>query len=325
MVTLREVAQAADVSTSTASRAWSHPQAVSTQARAKILAVADSLGYVPGKRASSRRMGNLALVVPDIANPFFPPFIKAAQRHAMLRNFSLFLADTDEDPRNERQILSDLIPQVDGVLLCSSRLTDDEIYRLQREEVRIVLLNRLIGGIPSVLIDTGDGMRQAIDHLAKLGHKSVVYVSGPASSWSDAERQRSIRNRARDHGIELHTFGPYIPDFQAGLNVADSAIAAGATAILTYDDIIALGVITRLADRGVRVPADVSVIGCDDIAAAGMYRPPLTTIHSSFESAATAAIDLLVESVTSPLVHQYDPVIVPSQLVIRATTSTAKD
>jgi len=130
-----------------------------------------------------------------------------------------------------------------------------------------------------------------MDHLAALGHKSVVYVSGPASSWSDSERQRGLRDGARDHHIEVRVLGPYIPDFQAGLNAADSALATGATAIVAYDDVIALGVITRLADRGVNVPGDVSVIGCDDIAAAGMYRPPLTTVRSSCDSAANAAID----------------------------------
>lgn len=321
--TILEVAAAAGVAASTVSRTFSRPELISPETRDRVLNAARELGYLPraSRGRSIGRTGNLGLIVPDIANPFFPPFIKATQNHALRSDYAVFLADTDEDPKAEQRVVSHVVKQVDGILLCSSRLPADAI-RAIADETRLVLVNRVVDGIPSVLLDTGDGMRQAIDHLAALGHRSVVYLSGPGPSWSNEQRRRGLQAQARRHRMRLSTLGPYISNFAAGIQAADSVLTMDATAVLAYDDVMALGVLARLSDRGVRVPEDVSLVGCDDVAAAEMSRPALTTISARYDLAGRSAVDLLV-GLIGETVTESDAVTLPTQLIIRQTTGPA--
>jgi LacI family transcriptional regulator len=321
--TILDVAAAAGVAASTVSRTFSRPELISPQTRDRVMTAARELGYVPRSVRTTPvgRTGNLGLVVPDIANPFFPPFIKATQNHALRSDFAVFLADTDEDPQAERRVVSHVVKQADGILLCSSRLSADIIREIARE-TKLVLVNRVVEGVPSVLLDTGDGMRQAIDHLAALGHRYAVYLSGPRPSWSNEQRHQGLQAQARKHHMKLRVLGPHISNFAAGIQTADSVLAMEATAVVAYDDVMALGVLARLSDRGVRVPEDISLIGCDDVAAAAMSRPALTTITVRYDIAGRAAVDLLV-SLIGETISEPETVTLPTQLIIRQTTGPA--
>lgn len=120
--TIRDVARASGVHVSTVSRTFSAPHLVNTETRNRVLAVAEDLGYRPNRAARALTTGrthNIGLIVADISNPFFPPLIKAAQAQARARDYHVFVADTDEDPQVEEELIQTLAKQVDGVLLCS--------------------------------------------------------------------------------------------------------------------------------------------------------------------------------------------------------------
>ncbi|MDT4980222.1 MAG: LacI family transcriptional regulator, repressor for deo operon, udp, cdd, tsx, nupC, and nupG, partial [Pseudonocardiales bacterium] len=134
-----------------------------------------------------------------------------------------------------------------------------------------------------------------VEHLAALGHKKAAYLSGPPTSWSNRERRKGLRAAARTTGVECVELGPFAPKFEAGLQAADLVLATDVTAVLAFNDLIALGVLNRLADRGVAVPDEMSVIGFDDIAFAAMCTPPLTTVFTPKESAGRAAVELLLD------------------------------
>lgn len=294
-VTISEVARQAQVSASTVSRVFTMPELVREPTRRRVWDVATELGYRPNRAARglvSGKTGNVGIIVPDLANPLFPSVVKGAQARARETDHAVFLADTDEDPREEFDLIQTMAKQVDGVIVCSSRLS-----RAQIEEVAdltsLVLLNRQVPHIPSVLMDSADGMRQAVDHLAALGHQRVAYLQGPRSSWSNGVRRRGLRSASQRHGLEVTTLGPFAPYFEAGVQAADLALASQVTAILAYNDLLALGVLARLADRGVAIPDEVSVTGFDDIAMAGMATPPLTTVALPAEQAGRVAVDML--------------------------------
>lgn len=317
--TILQVAESAGVSASTVSRTFSHPEMIRAETRGRVMTAARELGYVPPHRGMpAGRTGNLGLIVPDIANPFFAPFVKAAQNQAMHSDLAVFLADTDEDSQAEERALQHLVKQVDGVILCSPRLPNEAIHRFA-DSTEMVLVNREVDGIPSVLLDTGDGMRQAVDHLAALGHGSVAYLSGPSSSWSNTERRRGLRGQASRHGMQLHFLGPYISNFQAGLQAADSVLTTGSTAVVAYDDVMALGVLARFDDRSIHVPKEMSVVGCDDIDAAAMFRPSLTTVTARCDVAGRSAVDLLVRCLTNMNVGMTSTTL-PTQLLVREST-----
>jgi DNA-binding LacI/PurR family transcriptional regulator len=296
-VTIHDVARQARVSVSTVSRAFTTPGMVREGTRSRVLSAAEALGYRPNRAAQSLitgRTGNLGVIVPDLGNPFFPAVLKGAQSRAREADHAVFLADTGEDPRLEADLIRAMAKQVDGVVLCSSRLAPsdlDEVVGL----TSVVLLNRRVPGVPAVVMDSADGMRQAVEHLAALGHRRCAYLSGPRNSWSNRERRRGLRAAARAHGIDALELGPFAPHFEAGLQAADVALAAGVTAVLAFNDLMALGVLSRLADRGVRVPAELSVVGFDDIPMAAMCAPSLTTIAMPMEQSGRASVELLLD------------------------------
>ncbi len=294
--TIHDVAKAAGASISTVSRAFHAPELVRGQTRERVLEIAASLGYTPNRAARgliTGRTGNLGLIVPDIANPFFPALVKAAQARARERDYSVFLADADEDPEAEAPIIRAMAKQVDGVIACSSRMSEAELREIAGL-TSLVLVNRRSPGVPAVSMDMAGGIRQAVEHLFALGHRSCVYLAGPRQSWSNRQRQKALRQVADRLGMAVTALGPFEPGYEAGVRAADQALAEAPTAIVAYNDLIALGVLARLADRGVAVPAAVSVVGFDDIQMAAIASPSLTTVVAPTAAAGRAAVDLLL-------------------------------
>ncbi|GEK20342.1 LacI family transcriptional regulator [Cellulomonas xylanilytica] len=308
VVTLRDVARAAGVSPATASRALSAPDLVAPARREHVQQVARELGYRPNRAAReliTGRTGNLCLVVPDLENPFFAAVAKGVQARARALGFALLVADAEEDPRLESELVGHLGAQVDGVILCSPRMTDAELDRLGRDvlddDVPLLLVNRLHGGLPSVVIDNTDGIRQAVTHLYALGHRRIGYAGGPVGSWSDAQRRRGLEHAS--HGlrsIDVVDLGHFPPLFGGGVAAGDLVAASGVTAVLAHNDLLALGILSRLRARGVRVPEDVSVVGYDDIPAATLVSPTLTTVTVPLARLGRAAVDLLIEAGSVP-------------------------
>ncbi|MET0422733.1 MAG: LacI family DNA-binding transcriptional regulator [Actinoplanes sp.] len=320
--TIGDVAAEAGVSRATVSRAFGRPRMLRPETVEHVLAVAGRLGYTPNRLAralSTGRFGNLAVVVPDIANPFFPPMIRAAQGRADRAGYAVFLGDADEDPAREDVLLRQLGSQVEGFVLASSRMTDEQI-RGHAERRPLVLVNRDVPGIPRVLIDTTRGVTEAVDHLAELGHRDIAYLGGPAGSWSNAQRRRAVRRAARRRGLALRMLAVRRPTFDEGRRSVTALLAGEVSAVVAFDDLVAQGVLAGLAERGVAVPAAFSVVGCDDVLGAQTY-PPLTTVSARSAEAGTAAVELLTGRLTSGAAMADTRLLLDTSLVLRATTA----
>lgn len=324
-VTIQDVAREAEVSVSTVSRAFTAPEMVREETRHHVLQTAERLGYRPNRAARgliTGKTGNLGVIVPDLANPFFPTMLKGVQARAREADYAVFLADSDENSNEEVALVQAMAKQVDGVILVSSRLSASQLDRVM-DMTSLVFINRLVRDHPAVLLGTASGMHQAIDHLAALGHRRVAYLNGPRSSWSNRERRRGLRQAVR-YGMEVVELGPFAPRFEGGSHAADLALAEDVTAIIAYNDLMALGVMSRLADRGVRVPTQMSVVGFDDILMAGMATPPLTTVAMQNERAGRAAVDLLVNLLNVSGADAGDlRRELECQLIVRASTDVA--
>ncbi|MCT1776332.1 LacI family DNA-binding transcriptional regulator [Brachybacterium sp. p3-SID957] len=323
--TLRLVADRAGVSPSTVSRAFTRPELLAPETVERVRAAASELGYVADVYARglrSGRRGAIGLVVPDIANAFFPPLIRAAQAAAAAHGLTTVIADSDEDPANEPGLVEQLGAQTDGVILVSSRMSADQIVEVGRRRP-LVLVNRDISELPHVLIDSAPGMRQALEHLAGLGHRSVAYASGPATSWSNGQRERALRAGAAELGLRLTVLPHRRPSQEAGHAAAAEVLAAGATAVVAFDDALAQGLLVGFADAGVAVPETVSVIGCDDTIA-DVTAPALTTVHGPTRRAGELAVQLLMDVVGAPAAgdgHRPAVAVVPAHLVVRRSTA----
>jgi DNA-binding LacI/PurR family transcriptional regulator len=323
--TIHDVAEAAGVSPSTVSRAFTMPDLLRADTRERVLAAAKRLGYQPNRAARgliTGRTGNIGVIVPDLSNPFFPAVLKGAQARARESDYAVFLADAEEDPVLEEELIRAMAKQVDGVVICSARASATALTSMARD-AELVLLNRQVSGVPAILMDSAGGARQAVDHLAALGHQRLAYLNGPSSSWSNKARRRGLKTRSAALGLEVVDLGPFPPTFEGGLMAADLSLAAKVTAVLAYNDLVALGVLSRLGDRSVDVPKDVSVVGFDDIPMAQMSAPSLTTVAMPSERAGRLAVDVLSGRIGDQLREQDAAArhALPTSLIVRSSTA----
>jgi LacI family transcriptional regulator len=294
---IRDVALASGVHVSTVSRTFSAPHMVNPDTRSRVLATAESLGYRPNRAARALitgRTSNIGLIVADIANPFFPPLIKAAESHARQRDYHVFVADSNEDPLVEEELVQALAKQVDGIVLCSPRMANSSIEQLAHE-VPLVVVNRLVSGLPAVVMDVSQGARLAVEHLAALGHRDLVFLGGPRNSWTNREIRRAAGSSARSYGLTLRILGPNAPTEHGGMAAAEPVRHSGATAVLAYNDLMAIGLMEGLHTLGLDVPGQISVVGIDDIALSRLVRPKLTTVANPTAAAGRAAVDMLLQ------------------------------
>ncbi|GAA5202107.1 LacI family DNA-binding transcriptional regulator [Microbacterium jejuense] len=296
--TIGDVARLAGVATSTVSRALTTPGRVSEATRQRVVAAAAELSYVPSTHARSLVSGatrTVALLVPDIANPFYFGLIRGAQRQLRAAGYAQLLVDTEESAEIEAETIDLMRKSADGVILAASRLDERQLAALAQRQP-IVTVNRDVPGVPSVILDTPDGARQALLHLRSLGHHRIAYVGGPADSWSNARRWQALEAAAGELDVELHRSGPWMPHADAGATAADAVVGA-ATACIVFNDVLAFGMLRRLRERGVRVPEDLSIVGCDDVFGADFCEPPLTTVAAPIEEAGRVAVTMLLDTI----------------------------
>ncbi|MGH3488232.1 MAG: LacI family DNA-binding transcriptional regulator [Actinopolymorphaceae bacterium] len=328
-VTLADVAEACGISASTVSRALADPEKVNPLTRDRVLKIAREMGYVPNHVArslSSGRTGILGLVVPDIANPFFPPLIKAVQARAGYKGLQVLLADTDEHARDEIDRATMMSRQTDGMILASPRTPEDRLAALT-DLGPVVFVNREVPGAPSVVIDEAEGMHQAVHHLTALGHKRLCYLAGPRRSWSNSQRSAAVAAACAEHGVDVVEFGPFEAQVQSGVHAADLVLASGATAVIAYDDLIALGVMARLTERGIHAGQEISLIGVDDSPLSQMAHPTLTSVHVPSGELGSVGVDLLLAQINDADTTEPDQparVLLETRLVVRSSTGPAR-
>ncbi|MEV4173067.1 LacI family DNA-binding transcriptional regulator [Nonomuraea sp. NPDC049709] len=319
-VTIKQVASAAGVSVSTVSRAFTAPEQVQPQTLQRVREAAADLGYSPNPAARSLRggrTGSIGLIIPDIANPFFPPIFKAMQARARRLGYTVLAADTDEREYDELETIAAVSKQVDGLILWASTLPEERLRELGAE-MPTVLVNRHVEGLPELRISLSQGIAQAAEHLKAYGHTRCVFVN---AEHGEHGRGKSIREVFEAHDLTLTELGPYDPRFETGVHAATLVAAGEATAVLAHNDLVALGVLHQFAKLGISVPDRVSVIGIDDTLLAATSTPSLTTIRISADEVATRAADLLINTITGR--GEARTVEIGSRLIPRASTGPA--
>lgn len=311
-VTLADVAAAADVHAATVSRALSRPDLVKAATLDRVHAAVEQLGYVPNRAArqlAGGRTAMLAMLVPDITNPFFAAIVQAAQRRADHDDHLVVLADTGLRGSAEIDAVRSLAPHVDAVIVCTPRSPAPPLIEAAAGRP-VVLVNRVADGVTSVVLDQRRIVALALEHLRGLGHRSIALVRGPYGSWSARQRERGL-----DGSVAM--VGPAAPTFAGGHAVFADVMASGATAAIAFNDVMALGLLRAASEAGVDVPARLSVVGSDDIAMAAMAAPALTTVAAPLDELATAAVDHGLRLVGGGAPEQ---VSVGPRLVVRASS-----
>lgn len=327
--TLSDVAKAAGVSLMTASRAVNGKAGVSEKVRRTILEHARELGYSPNQIARSLATNystSVGLVVPDNTNPFFAQIARGVEDTAYKLNYNIFLVNTAEEPARELAALNSLFQKgVDGLILCSSRLSNDVLEEQIARFPVVVLLNRELKMLPAhtITININDqrGAQMAISHFLEQGRKNIAYLDGPATSLSAKRRLEGYRAALAEAGMP---FDPQMveccaPDTEGGRIAAAALLARrpDVDAIYAFNDLVAVGAMQVCEEAGLRVPSDVDIIGVDDIPLATIIRPQLTTLHVNLKHIGRLAMRLLLESIeggVSSTAVQIEP-----ELIVRGT------
>jgi len=323
--TIYDVAKAAGVAASTVSRAFARPGRVNAQTAQRVRQAAQQLGYRanPLARATSTgRTSMIAVIISDITNPFYFGIIRGAQAAAADVGYTMLLADAQESDVLEREALDRALPTVDGIVLASSRMSDSAIHVTAKQKPMMVL-NRVIADVPSLVTDNPGGVRRAVEHLTQLGHHSITYLAGPEASWADGVRWRSLLDAAKDHGVHTRRVGPNAPTVAGGEEAAAGLTNRWSTAYLAYNDQVAIGFIRRLMATGTKVPGDVSVVGFDNIYAADLVTPSLTTVAAPLHVLGTTAVRNLLAIINGATPRASEPLVLPVHLVERGSTGPA--
>jgi DNA-binding LacI/PurR family transcriptional regulator len=321
--TIDDVARAAGVAPSTVSRAFSRPGRVSFQTSERIHRIAAELGYRTDSLARALPTGPtsmIALAISDITNPFYNEIIRGAQVAASEAGYTILLADTQESGAHERKVLERAASTVEGIVLASTRMSDSAI-RMTAKQRPVIVLNRAVSDVPCVITDNPRGTRRAVEHLAELGHRRITYLAGPEASWADGTRWRSLREAALELELHVRRVGPVPPTVAGGARAAAEFADNPTSAVIAYNDRVAIGAIRALTSMGARIPQDVSVIGFDNIFAAELVTPPLTTVAAPLGAMGRTAVGNLLAIVRGARPRAQAPVTLPCRLIVRESTA----
>jgi len=312
----------------TVSRVVNDRPGVGAETRQRVRRAIESLGYRPnivarGLKALSFR--SIGLMVPDVTNPYFPEIVRGAEDVAIQHGYTLLLTNGIEDPERETLALQTFEDHmVDGVIACSPRLDNQELYPLLERQRAVVLVNRRtdakIAG--SVRIDHELGARMLLRHLHQIGCRRLGILMGPPHSHAGRERMLGIDREARELELELSRsrMVPCAPTVEGGVAAATELLAREPTtdALLCFNDLVAAGAMQALSESGVRVPQDVAVTGYDDIIFARMFKPALTTIRAPTYELGQQAATMLLDRMQGRG-HGIDIVLQP-ELIVREST-----
>ena len=334
---LRDVAAAANVHPSTASRALNPGTRgrVNAATAARVLEAARHVGYQPNSLARGLRTSKtftIGMLIPDLTNPLFPPIVKGIEDRLSQDGYTLVLANTNYDLERETAISQAMIArQIDGLVLATARRSYPLVHELLAAGVKVVLVNRTMENTPVAAV-TGDehiGIGLAVSHLASLGHREIAYVGGDADASTGLGRYEAFVARLHEEGLPLD---PSLVAHAAHFHEEPGAAAFAElldrgtrfTAVVAANDRLALGCYDVLRERGLRIPEDVSVIGYNDIQFADKFSPPLTTIRIPHYQIGVKAAQLMLEALADGDAPSLTIRMTPT-LVVRASTAPPRD
>jgi len=332
-ITLRDVADEAGVHTSTASRALNEAtrSRVNADTVARILRVAAELGYQRNELARGLKVNrtmSVGMLLPSLTNPLFPPIVRGIEDRLGEAGCTLLLGNTDNDPTKERRLLDTMARRrADGLILATARREYPVLAELSATAGPVVLVNRVADdlSLPSVASDDHIGIGLAVRYLVSLGHRRIAHLAGPRTISNGLVRSRSFLNAMEDSHV------PADPELIADCDWFTQEAGAAAfaslldrdvacTAVVAANDLIALGCYEVAADRGIRIPEDISVIGYNDMPFADRFDPPLTTIRVPHYQIGVKTADLMIEALRDPGMEPISVRLAPT-LVTRASTA----
>lgn len=329
MLTIRDIALMAEVSTATVSRVINGKTAKS-ETREKVLKIIEDLNYTPSASASNlraSRTGTLGAIIPDISNPFYPSSIRAFYDAAKMRGYNIILGNTYGMAAEEKEVLSLMSRErVAGIMLETCEGEDWDCYPFLKSMidsgVYIVLIGKKRDNLDAdmISIDHETGAYKAVSYLLRLGRKRIGLICGSASVMSGEQRYAGYKRALMDKGIEednrIVSFDEWT--LESGKSQAKKILKQNKIdGLFCANDLLAIGAMDVLKEKGVEIPEDVAVVGFDDIKFSSYLSPKLTTIHQPIERMASNACNLLIDRIEGKFRGKFREILVEPELIAR--------
>jgi DNA-binding LacI/PurR family transcriptional regulator len=328
LMDIRTVAERANVSIATVSRTINHVPTVNAKMAKRVWEAIRELNYFPNTQARALVSGRtklFGLIVSEITNPFFPELIQGFEDIAVENGYEVLISSTNYDPRRMNLCIRRMLERkAEGVAVMTFGIEEPLLEQLAERNIPLVFVDQGPDrpGISLLKIDYHHGIRQGVQHLAALGHRSIAFITGPMRLHSAQSRLAAFSKSLTECGIAINQEWIVEGDhtLEGGIAAADKLLSASrpATAVICSNDMTAIGVLHKVYRAGLRVPDDLSIIGFDDIHITRVTIPPLTTIQMSRSELARAAVNALrahVESTTPHREYKID-----TKLVVREST-----
>ncbi len=331
---IAEVARQAGVSPSTVSRVLNNTVPVSEDVRKQVLRASAELGYrhVPHRSVKTPQINSIAMLIPDILNPFFAEIVRGVQDESADEYLPLLL-DTAEDVQREKQYFRLLTTQsICGVIVGGSRIASEELAAaISHQKIPLVVLNRPVRHphVACIMVDFQAATYRATCHLLSLNHTRISYLAGPVQSEASQARRRGVESALAEAGLPFRpelcpvSFPSVDGGFQAMSALLTLPASERPTAVVAYNDLMALGALHAIRVHHLRVPEDISVIGIDDIAMAAHTNPPLTTIAQPKYRMGRVAMQTLRRMIQGQPPPEEGYILMESPLIVRESTGPA--
>ena len=328
MANIRRVAEKAGVSVTTVSHVVNQTRFVAPETEKRVRQAMQDLNYRPNTLARSLRRGEtktIGLILPDSANPFFAESARLLEEAAFLQSYSLILCNTNGDLEKERRYTDVLLnKQVDGIIFMAAGDDKKSLLELIDRQFPVVIVDRILDHleVDAVITDNHLSGYLATGYLIENGHKRIGIICGPSNVNPSAQRVTGYRQALSEADIKMDPELEVIGDFHSGsgYKAAQQLLQTShPTAIFACNDLMAIGALRAIREAGLSVPADISIIGHDDIEIASYLQPTLTTIAQPIEKLAETAIQLLLERIEQPGIPPRRSIL-PNRLVIRQST-----
>jgi LacI family transcriptional regulator len=327
VVTIKDVAREAGVSVGTASQALRENPAVRDATRRRVQGVAARLRYQPSALARglvTRRTHTVGLLISDISNPFFIRAVRAIEDSAQENGYNVILCNTDEDPAKETQYLRVLIEKrVDGIILATTAGSLQAVRDVRWRRIPLVLFDRELPRVAAdtVKVDSVLGGRLATDHLLSLGHQRIAIIHGPVVRSTGAERLQGYLNSLQEAGMRpqpaLIREGNFKADSGRELAQRLLDLSPPPTALFCTNNLMTVGALQTLGERGVRIPQDLSLVGYDDMEWWTLTHPPLTTVGQPVYELGREAMRLVLAQIQTPGRRRPQRVVLKPELILR--------
>ncbi len=329
-VTLKDIAKETGFTINTVSRALKDKEDISQSTRKLIKDTASSMGYIRNAVAGSLRSGvtkTIAVILGDISNPHFSILVKEIEASARKHNYNTFIINTDEKNELEAEaIYSSVGKSVDGIIICPTQKSEQNIRFLQKTGIPFVLIGRYFKDIDTDFVVCNDiqGGYQATRHLIENGHRGILFLNGPDYISSSIERHEGYKRALSEGNIEYDSNLVHKISITSGESEKDicNIIASGIkfTAIFAFSDMIAWETIHVLNKYGLKVPEDIAVVGFDNIQSKILFPVPLTSISTSKSKMSQRAVNILLKRINSNDINEYIKDVIDTQIVIRGST-----